>query len=257
MPAPDLTPPVPGMDLTIDPNDGMFVRHVPHDVGFAHYLESGRTALRCIRAALAAAGKTEVRRILDLPCGHGRILRVLKAAFPDAALTACDIDRPGVDFCAAAFGAEPVYSVEDPAKIPVRGPFDLIWVGSLLTHLDAPLWPAFLVRFRSLLAPDGVCVFTSHGLGAVELIRNGHTTYGLSDPAKLVKLHDRRGFGYLPYQRGGRYGISLSAVPWVVEQIRAVPDTRLVLFTEKGWHDHQDVAAFGPIAAPRELRRAG
>src|SRR5437870_5495298 len=112
------------MDLTIAANDGMVLRDHPPDHALSHYLESGR-------AALTAAGKTDVRRILDLPCGHGRVLRVLKAAFPGAALTACDIDRDGVDFCASRFGAEPVYSVEDPGRIPVRGPFDLIWVGSL------------------------------------------------------------------------------------------------------------------------------
>lgn len=241
---------MPDPDPPIAPDDGMFVRHVPHPEALAHYRESGRTALRCVRAAVAAAGTAAVRRVLDLPCGHGRILRVLKAAYPDAALTACDIDRAGVDFCAATFGAEPVYSVEDPTAIPVRGPFDLIWVGSLLTHLDAPRWPGFLARFRGLLSADGVCVVTTHGDRAAALARDGHTTYGLADPRGLVRRYDRRGFAYHPYRRGADYGISLSSVGWVVDQVRTLPDTRLVLLTERGWHDHQDVVAFGPAAVP-------
>jgi SAM-dependent methyltransferase len=238
------------MDLTIAPDDGMVLRDHPPDHALGHYLESGRTALRCVRAALAAAGTADVRRILDLPCGHGRVLRVLKAAFPDAALTACDIDRAGVDFCARQFGAEPVYSVEDPGKIPVRGPFDLIWCGSLLTHLDAPLWPGFLSLFRSLLSPDGVCVFTCHGVGAVEYVRSGMSTYGLADPRKLLQWYERYGFGFLPYRPGGRYGVSMSSASWVLAQLRKLPDTRLVLFTEKGWHNHQDAVAFGPVPPP-------
>jgi SAM-dependent methyltransferase len=160
-------PPVDGMDMTIAPDDGMFDHDYGYDLGLAVYLESGRSALAAVRAALAAAGKADVRRILDLPCGHGRILRVLKAAFPDADLVACDLDRAGVDFCARQFGAEPVYSTPDPARIPLDGPFDLIWCGSLLTHLDAPKWPGFLRALRDVLAPDGVCGFTTHGVGVV------------------------------------------------------------------------------------------
>ena len=256
MPRVDLTPPVEGMDLTVAPDDGMLLRDLPPEHALTHYLESGRTALRCVRAALAAAGKVDVRRVLDLPCGHGRILRVLKAAFPAAALTACDVDRPGVDFCAKQFGAEPVYSVENPADIPLRGPFDLIWVGSLMTHFDAPRWPAFLGRFRSLLSPDGVCVFTTHGLGAVEFIRAGRSNYGVSDPTKLLRWYARHGFAYLPYQHGGAYGVSMSTVGWVADRIHALPDTRLVMVTEKGWHNHQDVVAFGPVPVPEWVRIA-
>lgn len=249
-----LSPPVEGMDLTIAPNDGMLHKEWGDELALAEYLESSRTALGAVRAALAAAGKTDVRRILDLPCGHGRILRVFKAAFPDADLTACDIDRDGVDFCASQFGAEPVYSVEDPARIPIRGTFDLIWCGSLLTHVDAPRWPGFLHLFRSLLAPDGVCVFTTHGVGAVEYIEHGRSTYGVPAPRKLLRHYERYGFGYQPYQPGSRYGISMSSVGWVVGQIAKLADTRLVMYLEKGWNNHQDVVAFGPRPEPEWVR---
>src|SRR5205814_7212208 len=57
----------------------------------AHLL-AALSALRCVREAMAAAGKTDVRRILDFPCGYGRVVRVLKAAFPDAELAAGDSD---------------------------------------------------------------------------------------------------------------------------------------------------------------------
>ena len=38
--------------------------------------------------------------ILDFGCGFGRVLRMLKAAYPEARLTAADVKREGVDFCA-------------------------------------------------------------------------------------------------------------------------------------------------------------
>ncbi len=249
-----IDPPVDGMDLTIAPNDGMYVREFGEWVATAVYLESGRTALRCVRAALQAAGKTDVRRVLDLPCGHGRILRVLKAAFPDAAVTACDLDRDGVDFCASHFGAEPVYSDEDPTRVQLPGKYDLIWCGSLLTHLDAARWPEFLRLFRSALTPDGVCVFTAHGIGAEEYIRAGRSDYGIPDARKLLRRYERRGFSYQSYRDNPRYGISMSSVAWVTERVRELPETRLLMYAEKGWHNHQDAVAFGPVPPPEWVR---
>src|SRR5438874_12247978 len=49
-----------------------------------YYFFWGQQAMKSVRLAMLVAGKTAVRKILDLPCGHGRVLRTLKAAFPDA-----------------------------------------------------------------------------------------------------------------------------------------------------------------------------
>ena len=62
------------VDEAIADNDGMFERHKPADEAWNHYFRCGRSALRVIRLALAAAGKADVRKVLDLPCGHGRVL---------------------------------------------------------------------------------------------------------------------------------------------------------------------------------------
>ena len=120
----------------------------------SHYFSVGRSALDCITTSLRAAKKVpaEVKQILDLPCGHGRVMRYLKSAFPEATITACDLLRGGVDYCASTFGALPVYSHEQPSKIPLpHATFDLIWVGSLFTHFDSDYWLEFLRVFRSFL----------------------------------------------------------------------------------------------------------
>jgi len=116
----------------------------------------GHEALRCIKLAVLAAGKDDLKNIFDLPCGHGWVLRTLKAAFPEAGITACDLNRDGVDFCARAFGATPVYARKLPEQIQIESSFDLIWCGSLLTHLDFERWPGFLRLSQSLLVQDGI-----------------------------------------------------------------------------------------------------
>ncbi|HEX8422866.1 MAG TPA: class I SAM-dependent methyltransferase, partial [Pyrinomonadaceae bacterium] len=56
----------------------------------AHYFKVGLSAMRVVEAALRAAKLSSVERVLDLPCGHGRVLRFLVRRFPSAAFTACD-----------------------------------------------------------------------------------------------------------------------------------------------------------------------
>ena len=97
---------IPELVTTISPNDQMY------EGVDEPYFEVGYSALNAIELTLLAAGKekNEVENILDLPCGHGRVLRTIKAAFPMAQLSACDIDADAVDFCSRTFNATPIYS---------------------------------------------------------------------------------------------------------------------------------------------------
>jgi SAM-dependent methyltransferase len=229
----------------ISPDDEMG----PSKWGEPGYHSVGQSALQCIRHSLEAAGKdpAEVRSILDLPCGHGRVLRYLKAAFPDAAITACDLSRDGVDFCAATFGARPVYSVDDPARIPLeREAFDLIWVGSLFTHFDAERWPGFLNALRSFLRPRGVLVFTTHGRAAWHLLTTSSDfEWGVPYYRITSLLHDyrRTGFGYGRYPWSNTYGVSLSTADWVLRRLEAIDELRLVYCSERAWSNFHDVFA--------------
>ena len=227
----------------ISSNDQML-----HQDDVASYLSAGRSAMTCIQAALQAAGKStdEVKQILDLPCGHGRVLRHLRAAFPRAQISACDLLRDGVDFCASTFGATPVYSHESPSEIQLeRHRFDLIWVGSLLTHLDARQWPGFLNLFRNCLGPDGLLIFSTHGREAYRRMVTGSFDYGVPYWRRTSILHgyERIGFGYADYLNYQGYGISLSAASWVVKQLNEIDELRLVNVSERSWDTHHDVFA--------------
>jgi SAM-dependent methyltransferase len=114
-----------------------------------HYLSVGLSGLRIMRLALEIAGATDPKAILDLPCGHGRVLRHIRVAFPAARITACDLDRDGVDFCVREFGVNGVYSSSKPAEIPIGDQFDLIWCGSLLTHLSVRQSGTFSIGLKS------------------------------------------------------------------------------------------------------------
>jgi len=210
-----------------------------------HYFGVGESALHCIHSALGAAKKParEIRRILDLPCGHGRVMRYLKAAFPQASLTACDLNRRAVDFCARTFAAEAVYSDTNLDRIAVPGKFDLIWCGSLLTHLRAEPCAAFVRWFCSRLNPGALLFFTTHGRWVERSLALGRYKYGLRDDqvAALLEEYYLTGFGYADYLGATGYGISVSSPAYVLGKLVCLPDFKLITLHEKGWDNHQDV----------------
>jgi SAM-dependent methyltransferase len=228
------------VDSTISFRDGMYRA----DAG--HYFGVGLSAIRCIDEALARAGAAAPRKVLDLPCGHGRVLRFLAARFPEARITGCDLDRDGVDFCARTFGIRGVYSVPALDQLELDDRFDLIWCGSLATHLEAPAVQAMFRFFARHLAPGGIVAFTTHGDYAVGRMPGGTEQYGISK-AKLdaiVAAYGATGFGYADYADTSEYGISATSPAWVRRQVAEVEGMDEVYFAPRGWDEHQDVFAF-------------
>jgi SAM-dependent methyltransferase len=216
----------------ISPKDEMY------EGSTSHYFAAGRSALHAIDVALSAAGKKRggVKRILDLPCGHGRVCRYLRDAFRHAEITACDLDTGGVDYCAATFNAIPVCSDPAPANINLTGQYDLIWCGSLLTHLDEQRSREFLTLFHSRLSENGVLVFTVHGSFSANFIRNGLTDYALDQDglATLLRSYDDCGYGYSNYPGQRDYGISLVSRQRMMQWLDEFSALRLLTYTEWG-----------------------
>jgi SAM-dependent methyltransferase len=230
----------------ISPDDGML------ENDREHYSSVGQSALRCIKLAMLAAGKDEFHNILDFGCGYGRVLRVLRAAFPEANLAACDISKGAVDFCASAFDADPVYSSEDIGSIRISNQFDLIWCGTLLTNVDAFQFAALLRHFDTLLLEGGTLVFTTHGPWVAHRLRTGASDYGVESRMvpQLLNEFAATGFAYADYSKEvrarlgvKRYGISLSSPSWVCRELERLAHLRLLSYTERAWDNHQDCVA--------------
>src|ERR1041384_2395959 len=212
----------------------------------AHYFNVGLSAIHCIEEALNAAQITTVNNILDLPCGYGRVLRFLVERFPEARLTACELLPDAVRFCVETFGAVPAYSAYNLKELTLDTRFDLIWCGSLITHLDALRTLDLLEFFARQLAPGGLAVFTTHGDYVAENILARAEFYGLlsqSIPA-LVAAYRQDGYGYLDYPEAPGYGVSLTAPAWIRTPARAAGNLREVYFRARGWDNHQDVFGF-------------
>lgn len=235
-PGPPLTfAAVPG---SIHPEDDM---KAAEDVDGAHYASVGRSAVAAIGRGLAAAdrGFGDVESCLDLPCGYGRVLRMLAQEIPGERITACDINRRAIRFCATEFGATPLRST--PSLDGLRlGRYDLIWCGSLVTHIDEHRVAQLLRDFAGALVPGGVAILTIHG----------------ESPASgpFAPLHDeiaaaleRHGHFHVPYENAlFDYGHAWHTKEYVRQAFAeaSADAVRLVSYEHRGWDDHQDVLAF-------------
>jgi SAM-dependent methyltransferase len=226
--------------------DGM--RFVLPDV----YFTAGRSALRSIRLAMLAANLSRVTRILDFACGGGRVLRYLKAAFPDAELTACDIVDVYLRFCSEVLGARAVKSDLDPAQVELDGQFDLIWCGSLLSHTDSDDFAGYLNLWESALAPGGVLVFTVMGRSVPVALRNGMSPLSVNreQADQILRDFDSAGFAFVygVHDPEAKLGEAVASPAWVCAQLEQTSDLGLLLYCEESWEGQDVVACTKPRA---------
>ena len=239
--------------------DGMFGSR-----NAGYYFSCGMDAARRCVDALDRNGfpQSEVGRILDYACGFGRVGRALQACFPDAELMGVDVDPKAIAHYGAILGVETAALAKDEhAAKAIEGPFDLIWVGSLFTHLPQYFVSILLRDLGALLSARGVLAFTLHGdyvIGRLEsglefggdVMRVVQRDYGLGpgEVREVVAGFRAAGFGFAPYPGMSGYGISATAVDTIREMI-AKSDLRLIVHLERGWVRHQDFCAVGGATA--------
>ena len=228
------------ISTVISENDKMYGGVNP----MKHYMYVSASAMDCIIYALNMAGKTNAGKILDLPCGHGRVLRSLVSYFPDSVITACDLERDAVDFCVDNFGVEGVYSKDDLSKVAFGKKYDLIWCGSLLTHLDEHISRKFFNDMIDLLEDDGVLVVTFMGRYSIKYYENDESR---KDVLQWYKTGD---YGYIPavYIIDGKdeiqnYGDAYTKMSWVSSLIQNNEDLTTIYYSETRFDRNHDVLA--------------
>ena len=229
----------PAVTGPIHPDDDM--RH-PEDVDGAHYARVGRSAITAIERALAAADRSfaDVRSCLDLPCGYGRVLRLLAQEIAPERITAADINRQAIRFCATQFGVTPLRSTPSLDRMRLDR-HDLIWCGSLLTHLDETRVGELLRSFAAALLPGGLAIVTIHAEPPSPSARFGERR---DEIARALREH---GHFHLAYDGAlFEYGHAWHTPEHICRAFAAAADdgVRLVSHHRRGWDEHQDVLAF-------------
>jgi len=211
------------------------------------YRSTGLQAVEFIDDALAVTGRSlaAATGVLDFGCGHGRVLRFL-AQRTSAGLTACDIDARALAFSAHEFRARPLRADPDIGKVHFEE-YELIWIGSVLTHLDAATGARFLSVLGSHLARQGLLAFSTHGTYSLEhLERFGRYMAGREKEIRGDLAGAGVAFVAYPHYRGNEYGLTWHD-PRSVPGLPAAAGLRLDLVLNRPNHwgaGRQDLWAF-------------
>ena len=221
------------IDKTISPRDTMIVPGREEQ-----YFEIGHRALELVEFAAKLCDKPHFPNILDYGCGYARVLRWLRPKHHYAEITACELEQSCVDFCAKHWDAIPVVSATDPATVKFDRQFDLIWCGSVLTHLDQAAWEKTFDLLIESTAECGIIILTLQGRFFASALANKQP-YIADDVDKSALLADFKanGFAYQNYfdRHDHDYGIALTSPQWITRQIEKRTNVILRSYIEEAW----------------------
>lgn len=225
---------------TVHADDHMF----KHNPKLDDYETVGESAMKVIASTLAIAPKEAIWRILDFGCGHGRVARHMRAMFPTAEMWFSDIDPSCTEFCANTFTGTAVPSYEDLDRTELPSGMDLVWVGSVFTHIDYARMQTLFDKLYGSLGIGGILIATFRGHRTYEIAKQKPDQAKLY--AKMLEDYEKDGIGYQSYGRQelGDWGLSLSSIEKVVGLGRKHPKARLVGYSEAGWANIHDVGAW-------------
>lgn len=127
---------------------------------------TGEQTLRDVERALAQAGRSleQVSDFLDFGCGCGRLAIAMGRLAPGVHYTGCDVDARAVSWCTDHLqGQRFIVNGGEPPAPFADASFDVIWCGSVFTHIDETRQHAWLADLKRMLRPPGVLIASVHG----------------------------------------------------------------------------------------------
>jgi len=163
----------------------------------ADYLDGGALNVRTMTDKLQMSGfaMPSARRILDFGCGVARMIRHLPAYSPGAELWGVDISAPHIQWCKGHLG--PPLHFATTTTIPhlpfADGHFDLVYAGSVFTHID-DLADAWLLELRRVLSLAGRAYITLHDDTTIDLLENDpvYSRHWLADQLRASPQYQER-----------------------------------------------------------------
>ena len=237
------------VNMTIHQYDNMYnTAQKPEDYAYV-----GESGLQTVMSVLMASPTKTVNNILDFGCGHGRVGRFLRAFFSDARMTFADVDPDCVTFCANVFSGTAYVTPHNFAELKFDEKYDLIWLGSVFTHMDYERMKLLFDKLFESLTPAGVLVGTFRGSKMYQTyLKNPEVAARDMD---LIKEFEEKGIAYKRYPNWPYdWGLSLIKPFRLIEIGERNSDARLVAYTEVGWANAHDVAAWTNVSPATIIR---
>jgi SAM-dependent methyltransferase len=170
-------------------------------------------------AQQAFGGFDGVSSLLDFASGYGRLTRALLQRLPAERIWVSDIYAEAIDWQVRVFGVNGFASVPDPTALTHDRKHDVIFVGSLFSHLPAELFRAWLQRLHALLTPDGVLAFSVHD-------------ESILPPDQGM---DESGLRFFPWSESGSLDPAIYGMTYVTETFVADAIARITLDRSLSW----------------------
>lgn len=205
------------LNLAIHKNDLMFLqiliaKNGNVDAALNEYYHVGYETAQLLKGIVA--GKP-IQNLLDFGAGYGRVARFLSLAFSNSTnVFASDIKEEAVNFNRNSLNLNGLnHSTEIASYNPIVK-FDLIFAGSVFTHLPEADSEKWLHALAESLEKDGMLVFSVHNIRSFGVSKTAHFAFKkLSEDSFFDSVEDS-------IKEADRYGTSYVSSEKVAEWMR-------------------------------------
>ena len=164
----------------IHKNDIMFISNLYHnedmDKALNVYFKLGNSTASMLWAIAEENKKSDLFNeggaVLDFGAGYGRVSRFLPSYFGSkSSYYASEIKEEAMRFHESSLGYKGIVHGPHAASFKTDQKFDLIFVGSVFTHLPKKMTEDWLTSLSNALNKGGLLIFTTHNI----------KTYGFSE----------------------------------------------------------------------------
>ena len=218
----------------VSSDDEMYLVSMPRvkeEKALSWYLKSGIMSLQSIEKILVAGGKPfpSINSFLDFGCGYGRVARFLIQEIDADKIWVSDIYKEAVDFQKKYFNVNGFYSHTESSKVEFPRRFEVIYAGSLFSHLPENHFKEWLAALYNVLEEDGIFIFSTVGEffcpPEIETDPSGFTFCKSSESRSLTTEE---------------YGLTYVTRDWV-ERLAGKLGISNLYFLEKELCEHQDI----------------
>jgi hypothetical protein len=151
-----------------------------------------------------------------------------------------DVNNQKEGFVVETFGVTSIRAA--PAfDQPLGGnAFDLIFTGSLVTHLGAEHFERCIRWLCAALSPTGLLIVTTSG--RTHIAKSAH--YSLPEWKETHDAFVQQGFGFKPIAETVSdevpYGGSIASPSWLISIAERIKDIEILSYSEGAWDQNQD-----------------
>jgi SAM-dependent methyltransferase len=188
-----------------------------------------------------------IRDALDFGCSSGRVLRVMRAAYPHATWHGCDPNAPAIAWASEHLRDIEFFVNSDEPPLPFeQASLDLVYAISIWSHFAPDLGLRWFDEMHRTLRPGGHLVMTTHGLTSVA----HYALLDLRTPEQAQTIREalyRRGWWYAAeFGEEGDWGVvnpewgtAFVTPEWLLTQL--CPRWRVAEFAPGRNQENQDV----------------